>query len=374
MDWTTAFIFWLGAGLLVYVFIGYPLLMFVVSRTVTNKTGKSDAFKPTTSVVLVVRNEGRRVSARIANLLDTEADLENLEIVVVSDGPDAEVEALAEGFAKARRLQNETSRGKAACLNDAVREAKGEIIVFGDARQEFDRQTIPTLVAYFADDVVGAVSGELVIRSAKTGTGAGVDAYWRLEKIIRRGEASVDASIGCTGAVYAIRREDYSELPEDTLIDDVVCPMQIALKGRRVLFEPEAKAFDPQTLDPETEKRRKTRTLAGNFQMLFRYPGWLVPWRNRLWLQLLSHKYLRLAAPVLLVVIFVANVALAQKFTFYKVLLFGQIAFYSLAVVGLLLGSRKLAVFALPAGFLFLNWMTVRGFFYYITHQGRAGW
>ncbi|NIP93629.1 MAG: glycosyltransferase family 2 protein, partial [Akkermansiaceae bacterium] len=50
-------------------------------------------------------------------------------------------------------------------------------------------------------------------------------------------------------------------MPDDTILDDVVCPMRISLHGKRVLFCPEAVAFDPQRLEPGIEARRKRRTL-----------------------------------------------------------------------------------------------------------------
>src|SRR5207249_4228388 len=119
-----------------------------------------------------------------------------------------------------------------------------------------------------------------------------------------------------------------------------------------VIHDPAARAFDPQPLEPTTELRRKQRTLAGGFQMLFRHPQWLFPWHNRLWWQLISHKYLRLAAPAFLLVAFVSN-ALLVHHTAYAVSFFGQCVFYACAAVGLAGGKIRLT--AIPAGFVFLN-------------------
>ena len=203
--------------------------------------------------------------------------------------------------------------------------------------------------------------------------GAGVDTYWRLEKAIRFYESELDSCIGCTGAVYAIRRDLFEPIPSDTILDDVVIPMQIAMRGFRIVFDPAAVAYDPQPLEPRLERIRKQRTLAGNFQMLARHPRWLLPWRNRLWWQLISHKYLRLLAPFLLLAVLLANSALLEV-SLYRFLFFGQCIFYICALIGLIFSSLRAVCFSLPAGFVFLNWMTLTGLWHYVRGTHRQGW
>jgi cellulose synthase/poly-beta-1,6-N-acetylglucosamine synthase-like glycosyltransferase len=261
--------------------------------------------------------------------------------------------------------------GKPSGLNTGVAAASSPVVVFADARQEFAPDAIRILAANFADSSVGAVSGSLEIASSNSNTGAGVDVYWKLEKLIRKSESQTDSAIGCTGAIYAIRRELFEPIPADTILDDVVIPMHIALKGYRVLFEPRAIAWDPQSLEPEAEQRRKKRTLAGNFQMLFRYAGWLLPHKNRLWWELMAHKYFRLAAPLMLALAFVSNGMLAGSF-FFCVLFAAQCSFYLLALVAKHLPKMKLT--SLPAGFVFLNLMTVRAFWHYLTSKDLQRW
>jgi len=150
-----------------------------------------------------------------------------------------------------------------------------------------------------------------------------------------------------------------------------VIPMQIVSAGYRVLFEPRALAWDPQPLEPEAERLRKKRTLAGNYQILFRYPQWLNPQRNRLWWQLLGHKYLRLSAPVFLLLALAGNGLLLGHGAF-RVVFASQCAFYLLAFSAGLFPRTKL--FAIPAGFVFLNLMTVRAFCYYLVNRKLQQW
>jgi cellulose synthase/poly-beta-1,6-N-acetylglucosamine synthase-like glycosyltransferase len=289
-----------------------------------------------------------------------------LRVLVVSDGStDDTVEVVRSlGESRAHVLALQERSGKAGGINAGLAACDSEIIVFADARQTFAPDAIKRLVSWFGNERYGAVSGELEIAGATSGTGEGVGAYWKLERFLRAKEATSDSCIGCTGAIYAIRRELFAPLPPDTTLDDVVIPMRIAVAGYRVGHDPAAKAFDPQAQEPEVETRRKVRTLAGNFQMLFRQPGWLLPWKNRLWWRLLAHKYLRLLAPVLLLVLLLTSFLLRHQ-SFYLAALLLQVGFYVLGGLGMVTRLRS-KIFSLPAAFVFLNLTVVRAFFSYL--------
>ena len=243
----------------------------------------------------------------------------------------------------------------------------------GDVRQRFAPDAIRAFVRPFADPHVGAVCGALDVVKGSDAVSGGVDAHWRLENFVRRQEAAFDSSVGYTGAICAIRRAAFRSIPDDTILDDVVIPMLIAQQGYRVVYEPAARGTDPQPFAPDIERRRKRRTMAGNFQMLFRYPCWLLPWYNRLWWQLISHKYLRLAGFPLMVTALLANLVLIRLLP-YRVLLAGQGAFYLFAFLGLLLRGRRGRLFALPASFVFVNWRTMLGLYDFLFGQSRRGW
>ena len=359
---------------LFYTYFGYPIFIWLLAKIRRQANNNSANVLPTITVVISAFNEAKRLPHRIENLLASDYPADKLSVVVVSDGSTDNTAEILDGFADRVRLINHSVRqGKAHCLNVAVGEADSDIIMFADCRQRFAADTINRLAALFVNPEVGAASGELMIESSSSNTGGGVDAYWKLEKFVRYHEGKFDSCIGCTGAVYAIRRSLFEPLPVDTILDDVVIPMRIALRGSRVLFEPAAVAFDPQSLEPEREKVRKQRTLAGNFQMLMRYPGWLLPSRNRVWWQLISHKYLRLVAPLFLVLLLISNALLASV-PFFRWVFFAHVSFYIAAIIGFAARSLRLAVFSIPAGFVFLNVMTFRGFLYYLRYSRQPGW
>jgi cellulose synthase/poly-beta-1,6-N-acetylglucosamine synthase-like glycosyltransferase len=367
-------LFWVCLALLFYTFVGYPMLIFLLARIFPHESETSSEDFPRVTIALAVHNEETRITTRLQNLLSSNYPKEKLTIIAVSDGSTDRTAKIIQAINDPRiqLIEQKQQLGKAQCLNLALAASLDEIVVFADTRQRFAPETISELAKHFSNPRVGAVSGALSIENAVSSVGGGVDAYWRLEKFIRDAESKFDSAIGCTGAVYAIRRKLFQTIPSDTLLDDVVVPMQIALADYRVLFEANAVAFDPQSLEPEREMIRKRRTLAGNYQMLFRYPHWLFPWRNRLWWQLVSHKYLRLAGPFLLLLLLLANAVLLSN-SFYRLLFWGQLLFYALALVGVAV-RKKFSLFSIPAAFVFLNLMAWHGLWHYFQVSGQPGW
>jgi cellulose synthase/poly-beta-1,6-N-acetylglucosamine synthase-like glycosyltransferase len=369
--------FWLSSALLFFTFAGYGLLMKALARRRQRPLSSPDtnASLPAVCVILSVHNGESGIVARLENLLSADYPAEKLRVLIVSDGStDSTITRIHALHSKRIEVIVLPARaGKSNALNAAFERCTSEIAVLTDARQRFAPEAITHLVRHFSDPSIGAVSGSLEISPAASTTGAGVDAYWRYEKSLRAAESRFDSCIGCTGAIYAVRRALFTPIPADTLLDDVVIPMQIAATGARVIHDPEALAFDPQPLEPAAERRRKQRTLAGGFQMLFRHPAWLLPWGHRLWWQLIAHKYLRLLAPLFLATTLISNLILTAH-PFYAASLGVQGLFYLCAALGSLPDARRTRPLALPAAFVFLNLQTLRGLLYFLSGAGRAGW
>ena len=231
--------------------------------------------------------------------------------------------------------------GKPLALNAGVAAARGDIVVFADARQRFARDAVRELVANFSDPQVGGATGELVLDSEHDATassvGDGVGLYWRYEKWQRRNESQVRSTLGATGAVYALRRSLWQPLPAETLLDDVLAPMRAVLAGYRVVFDGRAIAYDRTADSAAVESRRKTRTLAGNYQILAQEPRLWLPVVNPVWFQYLSHKVGRLLVPWALIALALSSAALAGRGWMYTVAFVLQLAFYGLAAAGAVL-------------------------------------
>ncbi|HVH32329.1 MAG TPA: glycosyltransferase family 2 protein [bacterium] len=364
------FLFWISLGLLAYAHVAYPVLIWALSRIRPRPVRKAlDA--PPLSVVIVAHNEASRIEGKIRNLLSLDYPRHHLEILVGDDGSTDDTVDRARAFqgAGVTLVSYARRRGKAAVLNDLVRMARREIVVLADARQRFEIDTLRALVAPFGDPRVGAVSGELVLTDADAPGGTqGVGVYWRYEKLIRWSESQVDSTVGATGAIYAIRADLFEPIPEDTILDDVVIPLHIVRQGYRVIFEPRARAYDRVAQSSQVELTRKVRTLAGNFQLFTRERWLLNSFRNRLWFQTLSHKGLRLLAPLLQGMALATNFFLASN-PGYRTLLAAQALFYATALGGYALRNtnRKHPVLTLPYTFCLFSWATVVGFIRFAT-------
>jgi len=332
------------------------------------------------SVVVVAHNEAKRIEKRLENLLALDYPRDRLEILLASDGStDGTLEiARAHEPLSVTVIAFEIRRGKPAVLNDVVPKARGEIVILADARQQFEPDAPRALLRPFADPQVGAVSGELVFTddgAPGTAVGEGVGFYWRYEKFIRRNESRVDSTVGVTGAIYAIRRELFEPIPEDTILDDVLIPTKVARRGYRVIFEPSARAYDRAATTAKEEFTRKVRTIGGNFQLFARERWLLNPFRNRLWFQTISHKGLRLLGPLCLMAAFGVNLLLLDQ-PFYRWALTAQLLFYSAALCGYTSRNarRKIPLLSVPYVFCLLNWTTVVAFVRFATGRQRITW
>ena len=331
---------WIALAFLLYVHVGYPFVLLVWRRLASRPVRKG-FWEPSVSILIAARNERETIEAKILNCLQLDYPKEKLQVLLALDAPSDGTEEIAWKYAdKIVKVSSFSQHeGKAGTLNRAAASAKGDILVFADVRQQFDRRALSELVANFHDPSVGAVSGELMLMDESGREAAdGVGLYWRYEKWIRAQEAEIHSMMGATGSIYAIRRELFTPIPPDTILDDVAIPMNIVLRGKRAVFDGSARAYDQVSASPQHEYARKVRTLAGNYQVLARMPALLSPLHNPVWLQFISHKVGRLLVPYFLVLLFVAN--LFALHGAYLVLFCLQSAWYMMAFAGSLLSRR----------------------------------
>jgi biofilm PGA synthesis N-glycosyltransferase PgaC len=325
--------FWGALALVAYTFVGYPLWLWVRCR-LRPRPIRKERSAPRVSVVMVVRNEEKVLETKLENLRSLDYPEEKLGIVVVSDGSTDGTEEILSRHAQNPRIHavmNQLSRGKASGLNDAIVFCCGDVVVFTDARQKIEPGAVGLLLENFADPEVGCVSGELMLGDPESGEIAGgIGSYWRLEKRIREFESTSGSVVGATGAFYAVRRELLAPIPEGTILDDVYIPMQVVRQGKRVVFEPRARAWDVPDLGAGREYARKVRTLSGNYQLLQLAP-WLLGRSNRIRFEFVSHKLLRLMAPFALLAILLATFWISGAF--YRAALITQLVFYGLSAL-----------------------------------------
>ena len=280
---------------LVGVWLIYPLVLVCLTALKQRRTPTRVGTPPRVSIVIATHDSLDAVQNRVANCLTSDYPKDLLEVVVAID---------SRGEIPTARQISESSQvcvvrghppgGKAVTLNAGAATATGDVIVFADTHQRFAPETVPRLVEALQSPGVGAATGRLELRAGRPGVR---ELYWRYERWLRQLEGEVHSPVGVTGAVYAIRRELWKPLPAHLILDDLHVPMRLVLDGWFIRFVCDAPAFDTRSPTPVEEYRRKARTLTGVLQLCVWLPGVLIPFRNRIWIQFVIHKLLRLLTP-----------------------------------------------------------------------------
>lgn len=364
MNW----VFWISFAAVVCAYLGYPLWLYLRAKWRPRPARAAPIF-PSVSIVMAVHNEEHALPAKLANLAELDYPEDKLEIVVVSDGSsDATIQVLqAHGTNRVRAIVSPEHQGKACALNQGIQAARGEVIVFTDARQMLEPQAVSRLVVNLADPSVGCVSGELLFGEPDTPAASnGIGYYWKLEKKIRQWEGVARSVVGATGALYGVRKELIVPLPAGTILDDVYIPLHVARQGARVVFEPEARAYDRLVTTSRQEFRRKVRTLTGNYQLLQLAP-WLLTRANPVRFEFVCHKLLRLMMPFALAALLVSSLFLSG--TTFELSIVFLLAFFSLAALAIFRPKvgflSRLAEVSLA--FLVLNTAAAVAFVYFVT-------
>ena len=366
--------------LLGYAYGGYPAGIWLLARF-WGRPVKKGRFDGGVSVLIAAHNEAGPLPRKLENLLELAQSEPIREIWIGLDGcTDGTGEEVRRRIQDSEfRIQNETPtvddqpsttinaqptvqildfercRGKAAVLNDLMAKAGQPIFLMMDARQRVEAGAISKLLENFADERVGVVSGALVYESADGGAQKGAESYWGYEKFIRRCESRFWAVPGATGALYAIRKDLCAPIPENTLVDDVLIPMRAVLKGFRCLFEPSARVFDLPTAHFGQEGLRKRRTLAGIWQIGRLEPKIYSVFANPILFQWISHKFLRLFTPFLVVV--ALAIAGVQETWFWTVFFWGMTILIGVSGLAYAAGRNiQSRVLGLLGAFWGVNW------------------
>jgi cellulose synthase/poly-beta-1,6-N-acetylglucosamine synthase-like glycosyltransferase len=337
-----ATIAWIALAGVAYVYVGYPALLWLVTRVSTRHV-RAQAITPPVTLVISAFNEAPIIGKKIENTLDLDYPRDRLEILVVSDASTDETDEIVRSFASrgVRLLRLGERQGKTAGLNVALREARNEIVVFSDANILYTRTAIRYLVRGFADHEVGCVTGDSrYVSDSSSAAHVQEDAYWGYERTVRHMESRLGSTVGGDGAIFAIRRGLYTPLSPEA-INDLVTPLQIVARGYRAVFEPEAVGYEPSAGSFKAEFRRKRRIVTRSWRGVMSVPGVLNPRRTGAFAwQVWSHKLLRWLVLPLMMVAVVASFVAVPLGLLYQAVVVGFLVSLGLAAVGAALGDR----------------------------------
>ena len=373
--------FWTCVSLILYGYLLYPIIVSLLARIGRPLSVHASAVEmPRVSVLISIYNEGRVLPSKLKNISETAYPADRIEFLLGSDGSTDRSNALIGDL----HLPNVClhafvqRRGKIAVLNDLVQRAEGEILVFSDANTIYEPETIRRLVAPFADPEIGAVCGELRLRSTdEKAADTGESVYWNYENRLKLHESRYWTQLGATGGVYAMRKSLYRPLSEGSAIpDDFLIPLQALREQKRIWFAPEAVAWEDPGESVAVEFHRRVRIGAQNFRSIPEFGSLLHPREGFVAFALWSHKILRWCVPFLLLAIAVLTIPLATTNIVFQFMAAGEAVFVLMAA-----GAAILHGFGLPSGilryplhFLAMNFALLLGFFRFLKGQERPTW
>src|SRR6266849_4044697 len=339
MNLAAQIIFWLSAAALGYTYVGYPLLLLIMSR-LRRREVRRGAFEPSVSVIVTAYNEERDLAAKLENTLALDYPRELLEIIVASDCSADRTDEIAHAFAdRGVRLVRQPQRlGKTAAQNMAAAEARGEIILFSDATSLYQPDVLRVMMPSFADPTVGCVAGRLIyVDPAQTRVGRGARSYWGYETFLKEHESRIFSLIGASGCLYATRRSAYVPLYNEACSDFLIATKMVEQRLRAV-YEPDAVCTEQTNRRSDAELKMRVRVIAQTFTDLWRHRSMLNPLRSGFYaVQLWSHKVMRYMVPLFLLVTLACSWPLVDRSPFFAAVFFGQIFFYVLATAGWML-------------------------------------
>jgi cellulose synthase/poly-beta-1,6-N-acetylglucosamine synthase-like glycosyltransferase len=324
--------FWASAALIVHTHVTYPLSLALLSRLRRHREPPAASAKhPAVSLIIAAHNEEEVIERRVRNALESGYPRDRLEVIIASDGSEDRTAEFARA-AGADAVLELSRRGKVEAQNAAVAQARGEILAFSDANTVWVDNALAALVAPFSDSTVGYVCGQLKL----TGTGGENQegAYWRYEMAVRSLESRLGGVTAGNGAIYAVRREAYVEMPSDRSHD--LCLPYLAVKnGMRAIYEPAAQASEraAPTLGGEWQRKRRMMNRAWGIIL---NDGILSPrgYSPTYAYEILSHRALRYATPFLHLIALGTNLALLGEGAIYTVTLAAQLAVLAAAALG----------------------------------------
>jgi len=375
-------LFWLCVLTVLYTYLGYPLLLIILSTFIRKPIRAEGDHRPTVTLLIAAYNEERIIEEKVRNSLALEYPEGKLEIVVASDGSTDRTAEIVEPFVEQgiTFFDYPENRGKGTMLNETVPRLESEIVVFSDASVIYEPRAIIELVRNFADPEVGGVWGDKIYRNpGEVVSGAGESLYLRYEKFSKRRENLLGSIVSAEGSMLAVRRSIFRPI-DIGVADDYHLSTMIRDQDYRLIYEPRAISYEDVAPSSHDEYRRKVRIIQRGLRGFWLMKHLANPLRTGVYaIQMISRQFLRRAVAALLPPIFLLNLLLL--FTgggpFYWLLFAGQAGILLLGLAGRIMGAGKRGVPFLvyaPYFFLMVNGAALRGMWDWITGRQAIKW
>ncbi len=383
-------IFWTALFLIFYSYLGYGILLYAIIKVrrilglSKPFTGNED-YEPEVTLFVAAYNEKDYVNEKVKNSFSLNYPQEKVHHVWVTDGSDDGTPDILRQYDGVEVYHEDARGGKIGAMNRGMKFVKTPIVIFSDGNTTLGEDSVCEIVNLFKDPKVGCVSGEkrIVNKDADAAAGAGEGIYWKYESTLKKWDAELYSVVGAAGELFAIRTELWQEVEKDTLLDDFIISLRVAMAGYTIQYNPEAYAIETASANVKEELKRKIRISAGGIQSVVRMRSLLNVFKyGTLSFQYISHRVLRWTlTPLLLLCIIPINFVLAYQDQFelsniYTLLFAGQILFYVAALLGWFLENRRIKVKLLfvPYYFFIMNLSVYLGFRRYLKGSQSVNW
>ncbi|MBC7650719.1 MAG: glycosyltransferase family 2 protein [Deinococcales bacterium] len=379
-------IFWVSLFIIFYTYVGYGILLYGlvrIKRLFVKPLHRIDgSFTPSLTLIVAAYNEASVIKEKITNTLQLIYPKDKLHIIFVTDGSTDNTATIIANYSQIKLLHKDGRSGKINAVHRAMDEVTTDIVVFTDANTFLNENALLRIAKHYADPKVGAVSGEkrVAIEAASDAT-AGEGFYWKYESALKKWDAELYSVVGAAGELFSVRTDLYVAVEPDTLLDDFMISMKIAMKGFKIAYDPDAYAIESSSENLKEEYKRKVRIAAGGIQSIIRTSKLFNPFfMPLLGFQYISHRVLRWTiTPFLMIaVVFLNAYLLYTNFNWLlAIILLGQVGFYSLATLGWLLERKevRIKILFIPYYFCFMNFCVLAGIYqYFFTKKQTVLW
>ena len=377
--------FWVSLFLIFYTYLGYGIVLFFMIKIKRIFKGKpilpSYDNLPSLTIIVAAYNEQDFIEQKIKNTLSLEYPADKIEYIFVTDGSSDNTPEIVGKYPQIRLLHSPERRGKIAAMHRTMHEVTTEIVVFTDANTFLNNKALMNIARHYSDPRVGAVSGEKRVQIDETADAtAGEGMYWKYESKLKTWDSEMYSVVGAAGELFSIKTNIYQAVPPNAIIDDFMISMLIAKKGYRIIYEPEAYASENTSENVKEELKRKIRIAAGGLQSIIWLKDLLLPIEYPLLsFQYVSHRVLRWTiTPFLMIAAFVLNwiLAFSTPTLLYYFILFGQVSFYGMSLLGWYFESRqvKVKLLFIPFYFCMMNYAVIAGICRYLRGNQSVIW
>ena len=389
---TLKILFWVFLFIIFYAYIGYGILLyFLVLLKRLFKFGHKKYFDPSyepeVTLFVAAYNEKDYVHDKVKNSSELEYPSDKVKQVWVTDGSNDGTPDILKNYSnKSIEVYHEDSRGgKIGAMNRGMQFVKSPIVIFSDGNTMLGKESIRRIVNMFSDPKVGCVSGEKRIYQKDKDTAAGTEGiYWKYESTLKKWDAELYSVVGAAGELFAIRTDLFQHVEKDTLLDDFIISLRVAMNGYTIQYDPEAYAIETSSANVKEELKRKIRISAGGIQSIIRLNPLLNIFKyGILSFQYISHRVLRWTlAPLALLLLIVFNSFITSQTGFFNFsdvftwLFWAQSLFYVLALLGWYFENKKIKIKILfiPYYFFIMNLSVFLGLKRYIKGQQTVNW